>query len=321
MLYDIYFHDDFDGRASAAVMLDFLRSRGDDILHYVPMDFDIQEQYLKDDFFTVHKFFRGKRNPAVVVDFLYHPKAAFWFDHHTTAFKRDDWKKKFHKSKFYQWHPDYFSCCHATVDALKKDFGYRPPAHIRELAKWLDVIDGARFASAKQTILKKEPALQIDAFVVGSLKPGGNKKFIASLTERPLQAIVKDRVIQESVQKFRHETKIGLAYYKRRLKIYGAIAVIELPPGKFNSLRFASFYFHPELSYVVSVRKMKRSGLFKLGLGVNPWRRKKNKVHIGEFLQTHFPGAGGHRDVGGAEFKIKKDAENAVQEIVKAFNG
>ena len=319
MTYDIYFHDDFDGRASAAVMFDFLRSRGDDILHYVPVDFDIQAHYLKDNFFTAHKLFRGKRNPAIVVDFIYHPKAALWFDHHATAFKRDDWKKSFHASKCRQWHPDYFSCCHAVLDALIKDFGYHPPARIRELARWLDVIDGARYVSAKQTIEKKEPAFQLGAFIEdGNLKnEKENAFFIASLADHSMQSMVKDRAVQKSIHKNRNETKAGLAYYKKHLKVHGVIAEIEIPTNRFLSLRFAPFYFYPKLLY--AVRVVKREGFFKLSLGVNPWMRGKTTVHIGEFLKKHFRGAGGHKNVGAAEFETKEALARAVEKIIKAF--
>jgi hypothetical protein len=318
MQYDIYFHNDFDGRASAAVMLDFLRKRGDDIEHYTAVDFDMQAEYLKDDFFAAHRFFRGKRNPAIVVDFSFHSKAAFWFDHHPTAFKRDDWKKKFRQSKFHQWHPEYLSCCHEVMDRLKEDFSYRPPAHIRELAKWLDVVDGARYDSAKQTIEKKEPALQLNAYVENDLHGAkDDERFIRTLSEHPMAAIIKDPAIKKSIQNDKRATKTGLNYYKKNLKIYGAVAGIILPSSEFGSLRFAPYYLHPKLLYFGRITK--KNKFFTLSFGVNPWRRKENDVHIGEFLKTHFPGAGGHHDVGGAEFKTKKDAERAMEEIVRIF--
>src|SRR5882672_7372494 len=95
MLYDLYFHDDFDGHAASAVVLAFLRSRGDDAGHFVPVKYDIIPEWLDEDFFNKHKLFKGKRNLAVVVDFPYHPKAAFWFDHHLLPFRKKVWGDKF----------------------------------------------------------------------------------------------------------------------------------------------------------------------------------------------------------------------------------
>jgi hypothetical protein len=272
-----------------------------------------------ENFFRTHTLFRGKRNPPIVLDFSFHPGAAFWFDHHATAFKNDKWKKKFKQSKFYQWKPDYSSCCHLVVDSLKKNFDYRPPMHIKELAKWLDVIDAAHYVSAKQTIEKKEPALQLEIYIeedIHTIKE--NKDFIEAITKRSLESIANDVAVRKSVQKYHSEAKIGLAYYKSNSKIYGTIGVVTLPPNKFKLLRFAPFYIWPNLLYAVRVTK--KNKLFTLSLGINPWRQRKNNIHIGEFLKKHFPGSGGHKNVGGAEFRTKKEVESAIIEIVKEFN-
>src|SRR5271155_4749866 len=108
MLYDIYFHNDFDGRASAAVMLAFLRSRGDDIEHFIPVKYDIipvgtKKQWLDDKFLEKNKLFRGKHNPAIIVDFPYHPQAAFWFDHHLRPFRKPGWEKKFKSDREHRY--------------------------------------------------------------------------------------------------------------------------------------------------------------------------------------------------------------------------
>lgn len=40
MNYHLYFHDDFDGMSSSAILLDFFRTRGDDIASFNPINFD-----------------------------------------------------------------------------------------------------------------------------------------------------------------------------------------------------------------------------------------------------------------------------------------
>ncbi len=318
MLYDIYFHDDFDGRASAAVMLDFLRSRGDDVGHYTPVDFSIQNEWVKERFFQTHRLFSGKRNPVIVLDFLYHPKAVFWFDHHSTAFRKEDWKKKFRQSKFQKWKPNYFSCCHLVMDALKKEGGYSPSVRIEELARWLDVIDAARYDSAKQTIEKKESALQLEIYTEDPRVAKRDIWFINALIEQSLRSITNDSMIKKCIQKYQQEVRAGLAYYKRNSKIYGVIGVITLPKNKFKLLRYAPFYLWPNLLYAVRITR--KNGSFILSFGVNPWHHQEKNIHIGNFLKKHFPGAGGHKNVGGGTFNSKKEAECAALEIVKKFN-
>ena len=133
MTYDIYFHNDFDGRAAAAVMLSFLRSRGDDIEHFIPINYNILDSYLEEDFFAKNRLFRGKHNPAIVVDFAFHPKAAWWFDHHPTVIRKKAWVKKLKSTKFWHYNPEYASCCGQVVSVLRKEFGWKPRSHFKEL--------------------------------------------------------------------------------------------------------------------------------------------------------------------------------------------
>ena len=145
MLYDVYFHDDFDGRASAAVMLAFLWSRGDDIEHYIPVKYDVIPKWRDERFLEKNKLFKGKHNPAIIVDFPFHPQAAFWFDHHLTPFRKPGWEKKFKPDRERRYDDSYRSACHLVYDSLREGFGWKPPAHLRELVKWLNVIDFAGY--------------------------------------------------------------------------------------------------------------------------------------------------------------------------------
>jgi oligoribonuclease NrnB/cAMP/cGMP phosphodiesterase (DHH superfamily) len=123
MKYDIYFHNDFDGRAAAAIVLAFLRSRGDDIGHFTPVKYDVIPQWLDERFFEKHKLFKGRRNPAIIVDFPYHPAAAFWFDHHIRPFRKNGWEGKFTPDKCRRYDDSYRSACHLALDSLSKGFG------------------------------------------------------------------------------------------------------------------------------------------------------------------------------------------------------
>jgi len=228
MKYDVYHHNDFDGRASAAVMLAFLRSRGDDIEHFVPVNYYLLSQWLSEDFFKKHKLFKGQRNPAIVVDFLYHPKAAWWFEHHPTTFKKPEWAKRFRADQQHHLAPQYPSCTHLVYDALRKNFGWKPPRHIKELVKWLDVIDGAQYRSARQTIEFKEPALQVNEFVEMKLhRATGNKRLIELLATEPLDAIARLPEVRRFVKKLRKEYAKGLAFIKKNTKIVGGVSFLD----------------------------------------------------------------------------------------------
>jgi hypothetical protein len=70
----------FDGVMSAALAWDFLEtSQHWTIAHAMPVNYDGSAGWL------------ARKLPArsAVVDFLYHPGAAFWADHHATTFLSD----------------------------------------------------------------------------------------------------------------------------------------------------------------------------------------------------------------------------------------
>jgi oligoribonuclease NrnB/cAMP/cGMP phosphodiesterase (DHH superfamily) len=322
MKYDIYFHNDFDGRASAAVMLAFLRSCGDQIAHFTPVNYDLTQQWLDPNFFKKHKLFKGPRNPAIIVDFIYHPAAAFWFDHHPTTFKRDDWRKKFKPDKFHQLQPHYLSNCHLTYTALKQDFGWKPEKHFVELVKWLDVIDGARYRSSKQTLELKEPALEVDAFID---ETDHNKKetvaIIKLLSEKPLSTIAKMPKVQKAARTMRKSNIKGLSFYRKNMKVFDDVTLIDLSSTDIKSLRYAPYYLRPKILY--GMRITRRDGLYHIGIGANPWikgaaLKKHRDVHIGELLKKY--GGGGHKGAGAGEFKTMGDVQRAVAEMIPALN-
>jgi len=313
MKYDIYFHNDFDGRACAALMLHFLRERGDDIENYIPVNYDLLTQWVDEDFFEKHNLFRGRRNPAIVVDFLYHPRAAFWFEHHPTTFKKESWQRDFKPTKFHHLEPQYSSCCHLVYDALVKDFGWRPPRYLTELTKWLDVIDGAHYKSAKQTIEMKEAALWIFAFIEQyEHSPKSRFWLIDLLSRKPLAAIGRMPEIKKALAIYRKNLAKGEILFDKSVQRFKTGTFVDLTKAKYEPPHFYENYRYPELPYVV--RLAMRDGMFHMRVGVNPWLKVKPDVHIGELLKPY--GGGGHKAVGGVEFRTRKQAEDAAKEVL-----
>lgn len=317
MTYDLYFHNDFDGWASASVMVSFFESSGDHIGHFIPVDFNLQSQWLDDDFFSNHRLFKGGRNAPVVLDFPFHPGTTFWFDHHLSPFKKEAWRKKFRGDKTHAYRPQYFSCCHMTCDMLKKNFKWRPPVYFKHLTSWLDIIDGARYASAKQTILMKEPAFVIDNFI--DQQHGNPKKaawLIRILAERPLDDVAKIAEIARVGREIRKRAVRNLAYYREHLVVRGNVTFIDLTQHQNKILRYAPYYLFPKIRY--SIRASMKGRLYHLGVGENPWIAHKGKINIGILIKKY--GGGGHVMVGATDVDTKEKAEHAQEEIIDILN-
>jgi hypothetical protein len=317
MIYDLYFHNDFDGWASASVMLSFLEGRGDRIGHFVPVDFDLQAQWLNEDFFAKHRLFKGEHHMPVVLDFPFHPHAAFWFDHHLSPFKKETWQKKFREDKTHVYRPQYFSCCHMAYDTLKRNFKWHPPAYFDGLVTWLDVIDGARYASAEQTILMKEPAFAVDNFIDQQRgNPERAEWLIRLLSMHPLVSVAKIPEIATIGRKVRKQAALNLAFYKKNLIARGNVAFIDLTRHQGKMLRYAPYYLFPEIRY--SIRASMKGRLYHLGVGENPWIKNKGKIDIGMLVKKY--GGGGHLTVGATDLKTREEAERAKEEIVEILN-
>lgn len=306
MKYDIYFHNDFDGRACAAVMLAFLQSRGDDIERYVAMSYGKEKPWYKMNFFA-------GGNPAIVVDFTYHPKAAWWFDHHPTTFKKPEWKKYFKSDKQHRLDAQYRSCCGLVYASLKRDFGWKPPKHFEAFVRWADKIDGAGYASAKETIEMKDPDIQMNSYVEGlSHTEKEDAHMIRLMASQSLEKVLKDPSIAHAVAGLKKKVAQSMAFYKKNLKVFKRSVFVDLSRDPLNGLlRYAPYALYPEAVY--NIRMRPKGKLWYLGVASSPWHRAENKLDIAAIMRGY--GGGGHKNVGAAEFPTRAAALKAFETI------
>lgn len=309
MKYDIYFHNDFDGGASAALMTEFLKSRGEGIKNYFPIDYgEISDEK--------RWFSRKFKNPSVILDFLYHPAAIFWFDHHVTPFIKKDWQKKFRADKRHCWGQNYPSAYHLILDSLKKNFDFQANRHFQEITYWADIIDGARYVSAKQPIEMKEPALQINAFIKPNKQnPAVLIWLVKILGKESLAETARRPKIKKIINRLRKEMASALEFCKKNIKIFNRVAFLDLSQISILELKYVTYYFYPNLSYSLLLSKR---NLLHLNVGFNPWRKKKNRINIGQLLKKY--GGGGHKNVGGLEIKDHREAIKIVNQIINFLN-
>ena len=79
-LLKIYYHRDFDGMASAAILAKALvESKLEKEVLWQGVNFDNRLNW--DSFASGERF--------AIVDFHFHPRAEYWFDHHPTTFLQE----------------------------------------------------------------------------------------------------------------------------------------------------------------------------------------------------------------------------------------
>jgi hypothetical protein len=270
--------------------------------------------YGKESAWYTEDFF-GKGNPAAVVDFTYHPKAAWWFDHHSTTFKKPEWQPRFVSDPQHRLDPKYASCCRWTYVSLKRDFKWKAPKHFPEFATWGDIIDGAKYRSAKETIEMKHPALQMNAFIEALPHTAKEDKLMIELmSELPLAKVIRHPIIAKGIRYVRSQVKKSLVYQKKNIQDFGNVTFVDLSKDPLKGLmRYAPFYFYPKS--VFGARMRRKGKLWYLGIGVNPWNKPKQNIDLGEVMRGYH--GGGHKGVGAAEFHSRKEALRVFEEVKK----
>lgn len=193
----LYFHSPcFDGIVSAVLAVEFLER------HRQWLGVDVKAVNYDD---KVRFLNTALSRPAAVVDFLYHPDAVFWADHHQTAFLTRELREDFETrpQTDFIYNDEALSCAGLLHDHFAGRFGLRASRYT-ELARWADKIDAATYDSVEEAIRPTSPALRLGASLTGApseyceaLVAELRKRDIAEVAELPAVRDRADRVITE----------------------------------------------------------------------------------------------------------------------------
>jgi hypothetical protein len=250
-----------------------------------------------------------------VVDFKYSnsPRMTWWFDHHASAFLTEADREEFErgqrdgtqaKRKFFD--ADAVSCTGFIARVGREKFGWdtRP---IADLIYWADIVDGARYESAKAAVEMGEPAMQLTLAIESAPDSSFGVKLIPLLTEVPLGELVQQRFVQELLQPQLERHRANIVMLRERLKVErGVISfdITDTPVEGYN--KFIPYYLLPEATYTVGLSRS--SSRLKVGVGTNPWTKlPAAKLADIAALCTQY-GGGGHARVGAASFALSDEA-------------
>src|SRR5579872_5805520 len=165
MTSTLYFHYPcFDGLISAVLAAEVLEHHdGWHISDFQPVDYNLRDKWLSTDL-------KGR---AAIVDFLYHPQAEFWADHHQTSILTPEAREDFESRK--QQFPLIFdpranSCAALLYRNFRRFLSGKP--HLKDMVKWAEKIDAAKYSSVKEAILGEAPALKIARTLSGEDESG-----------------------------------------------------------------------------------------------------------------------------------------------------
>jgi hypothetical protein len=315
----IFYHDKcFDGACSASLFTRFHREcvRTADTFSYHGL------VHRAGALFDERDFVDGEN---AIVDFKYSasPKVTWWFDHHQSAFLTPEDQKNFEAGqadgsqrmrKFFN--PNYVSCTSLIADKGRINFGF-DTAPLTDLIKWADIVDGARYESAKAAVEMAEPAMKLTMVIESSSDNNLVPRLIPLLTEMSLQHVLDQGFVHELLGPLMDRHWAALELIKQRATVdHGVITfdITDQPTEGYN--KFIPYYLHPEATYNVGLSKS--SFRVKVSVGTNPWTKLPASKLANLAVICERYGGGGHARVGAISFSPDREdeARKAVGEIV-----
>ena len=170
----------FDGVISSVLAWEFLEGQGWKFTKFCPVNYGLRRTWPSTKLET----------PCAVVDFLYHPDAQFWADHHPTTFITEDLRRGFEKRTdpllFYDNQAG--SCASLLWRKLSSHFGKESDRY-RELVDWAEKIDSARYATVNEAVLGNASALQVNLSLILGNSSDYCEFLVRALRKHPLSVV------------------------------------------------------------------------------------------------------------------------------------
>lgn len=302
----IHYHRDFDGMVSAAVLAQILSQRGVGKLGWQSVNYDQRADW--------QSFGAGER--FAIVDFHFHPRAEYWFDHHPTTFLTEELRAQYQPSERWQWDVDSPSCPPLILRHARTHWDYVPEPRFEEMARWSDIIDAARYESVEQAVFGDEPALRIARALTVSPQMDWIDSLVGAMTTQTLAEVATRPDVERAHQRASRNRDRALEQFPPTVTWKrDGVLLFDASSHQIRRERFAAFYHHPDIHYSVGVIPT-RSG-FHVSAGENPWNPPGGDTHIGRMMEAY--GGGGHRAVGGANPPSLADARRVAGEVAETL--
>jgi hypothetical protein len=319
----VMYHDKcFDGACSASLFTRFHRECVGTV-----KDFGYRGLVHSSGKMIDEAWFDGDEN--AIVDFKYSPspKLTWWFDHHQSAFSSAEDETHFRagqagplgEKQFFD--PSYTSCTGWIAHIASTKFGM-DVAPMTELIHWANIVDGAKYESAKAAVEMAAPAMKITMVIESAPTNELVQQFIPLLTEMPLQQVLEQPFVQPLLGPLLEKHWADVELMRQRIKMEGDVIEFDItdhPTEGYN--KFIPYYLHPEATYHVGLSRS--SFRNKVSVGTNPWTKRSAEelANIAALCERY--GGGGHARVGAVSFAVEdpEGARRAAKEIAAALGG
>ncbi|MGH9762424.1 MAG: hypothetical protein ACREDR_21070 [Blastocatellia bacterium] len=296
----VYYHRDFDGVVSAAMVLSIADSQPE--LH--PVDYHLRSGW------PLARLTR----PAAVADFLFHPDATVWVDHHADPFALPAWRDKADHNALYVWEVHSPSCPPLIARTFR--FSRRLRRHFAPYIHWSSIIDSALYESAEQAADLNNPFLLIsEILALPNTDPVAN--IIAlEIAHRDVYGVLA----HPTVGSLAHDVVQAQTLLRKELLSHvsydGLVAFLDQSFVDSRFLRYYPYLIYPDAAYVVGIYR--HHGAFTVSVGANPWKSQPY-FNVGLLCRRH--GGGGRKNVGGVPASTADQAKELAESITAELHG
>lgn len=294
----IFFHSPcFDGVASAVLAWDFLELRwGWSDCELRPVNYGVRDTWLSTPL----------PSNSAVVDFLFHPDAAFFADHHASSFLDRGMRNLVLRGDPERWLFDAAadSCAGLLwrhVGPVLADVGVDHSA----LVQWANKIDAARYASVHEALFSDAPAIQVSWALSTSGDRALPSTLVRELRRAPLESVADSPAVVTAFRTAQASVENGLERLKRSARIDDhGVVVFDVDARGTVVSRYAPYYLFPEARYSAGIVRSEEDA--KIVVMRNPWL-DFDSVPLGEICARF--GGGGHQRVGAVALKGERVGE------------
>lgn len=291
----VLYHDDFDGVASAALLGAWQRFvEPKEPLAFTSVDYGHTDLAWDSD--RPKGVLPAER--LAIVDFMFHPAAEIYVDHHATAFRSAaaldqfvERRTRYAATVPYYWNSTAPSCAQALAEIL-------PPYFTRPFAELIveaTMIDQAAYPDVQAVLTLSTDAIALSQ-AIPLMSEGQKGELIRRLMTGSLTEAAK--FAAEPIAEARRRSMDGMALNEAASTLLGCAVVTDLVTNDAPWVRFSAYGLYPQAKYALTIYRTGQ--LVRVALGKNPWLDFE-PTHLGDLCKT--VGGGGHAYAAGAQFE------------------
>lgn len=296
-LHQLYYHRDFDGVVAAAMV----QATTETLLDLRPA------QYAPNLNWTAQHLAPG----TAIVDFLFHPEAALWVDHHETTFATEAARTAFRADSHHVFVPSAASCPEVIAELSWFEGG----EHWREYIRWASVIDGAAYESAAQANDFGNPYVLLAHVIAELADVQSLATLIRAIGRCSAVEVLETQELRASRTRLLHNDAFVRGRLDSLLRVEGAVALLDQATLDIPYRRYLAYELYPHVRYGIGLY---RSGeAIIVSVGQNPWN-EPGPVNLGQLCREF--GGGGRQATAGVPVASVDAAKELASTLMERLN-